>query len=58
MLPAQKVASACSRGDGAVPSVLGLYHVHVSRSRNSTSLSRLRSAVRPPKMISRLFSSS
>lgn len=58
MLPAQKHATACSRGEGGAPSVLGRCHVQESRSRNHTSFRRLRSAVRPPKMIRRLLSGS
>jgi len=118
MFPAQKVAEACSRGVGAVPSVLGLYQClrgqgrrrgrkwggkqhpwercqdqksirdgilhhsstppaeacketgtptcprhappthHFSRSRNQTSFSLLRSALRPPNTTRRWFSSS
>mmetsp|Transcript_15694 Transcript_15694/g.42565 ORF Transcript_15694/g.42565 Transcript_15694/m.42565 type:complete len:203 (+) Transcript_15694:2950-3558(+) len=52
------VTAACSRGEGAVPSQLGLYQVKVAMSRKWTSLRRLRSALRPPNTTSRLFSGS
>lgn len=50
--PSMMTAEALHRGTGTVPSVTALCHVHVSVSRKCTSLRRLFSWLRPPKMTS------